>query len=122
MKAKTVFLLFIFTATGFAKFLVVFNYIVDFEHYVNVYCENKGDDSISCKGSCAFMKEMSLSEPNQQEKPVVPENETQFQSFELPTFDSLSFYAAFIQHYLNTRYLHFDYDAYLTAPFKPPKT
>lgn len=81
MKIQALVLLFVFTATAFAKMHVIVNYVTQYERYVNELCENKDKPELACNGSCAFMKEMGLTEDSQPEKPVLPESEVHISAF-----------------------------------------
>ena len=49
-------------APALLKFTSVVNYIVDYDYYVNVLCENKDKPELKCNGTCHLAKEINQAE------------------------------------------------------------
>lgn len=125
MKIKALILLLIFSATGIAKFSVVTNYVIDYEYYVTVLCENKDKSGLSCNGSCVFMKEMGLTgeaeSGSDQNKPAPPENEQQLQAFDVPELSTTGLHLLQMKTRLNINFTEKVKYEFCSKPFKPPQ-
>ena len=49
-------------APALLKFSSVVNYMVEYDYYVNVLCENKDQPELKCNGTCHLAKEIKQAE------------------------------------------------------------
>jgi hypothetical protein len=55
------------------RFGIMSNYIIQFDYYANVLCENQNRPEMECNGKCALMQELEAAEDgNTNEAPVFP--------------------------------------------------
>jgi hypothetical protein len=90
------------------KSFVVVRYLVHFEYYAGVLCENKDVPMSNCNGQCVLKKELSAAE-NQKDKSQVPVN--WIKHFSLSIFEvnsseqNTGAYLIFLVSIYNSRYL-----------------
>jgi len=72
MKQITVYILLLFYAIAFLKpYVPVYDYIINYNYYKDVLCENQDFPQLACNGKCALAKEIKK-ENNSANKLQVP--------------------------------------------------
>ena len=73
IRAKALLFLLLTVTPLLLRFGIMTNYLVQYNYYAEVLCENQDKPEMECNGKCALMQELDKAEDgNQTQAPVLP--------------------------------------------------
>lgn len=74
-KAISIFLLIVLSAPAFLKLGTLTNYLIEYERYVRILCENRDKPELKCNGTCHLSKELKAKKQStENDPPAIPAN------------------------------------------------